>query len=238
MNKIKIAICDDEQSARDYLSKTISMWAKNKSYEVEVLTYTSAEDFLCDKNFPDIALLDIQMDEMDGMELARQIRKNNESMEIIFVTGFPDYAAQGYDVAALNYLLKPVSEEKLINILDKAMDKLAKPENCLLVHTPDARLRIPFGKIMYAESFAHYVHINTSDCESVETRANISELAEKLGDGFFRCHRSYIAALRYVYRITKTDIVLDGGKTIPLSRRLYKEANLAFIKYHGAGKWD
>ena len=236
MNKLQIALCDDERPTREYLKEILTNWAKTRSAAIEILEYTSAEDFLCDENFPDIALLDIQMGEMDGMELARQIRKNNESIEIIFVTGYPDYAAEGYEVAALNYLLKPVSEEKLWDVLDRAAYKLAKPANSLLVQTADARLKIPFGKILYIESFAHYVQINIATGESVETRANISDLADKLGDGFFRCHRSYVASLRHVSRINRTDIVLDGGRTIPLSRRLYKDANMAFINFHKADR--
>lgn len=235
---MRIALCDDEQLAREYLRLVLSKWAIDRDIAVEVLEYTSAEDFLCDDSFPDIVLLDIQMGEMDGMKLAGQIRKNNESAEIVFITGFPDYAFRGYDVAALNYLLKPVSEEQLVRVLDKAVEKLTEPDSCLLVQTFDSRLKIPFGKILYIESFAHNVQINMVTGESVETRANIGDLAGRLGTGFFRCHRSYVASLKYVYRINKTEIVLDGGKTIPLSRRLYKEANMAFINFHGAGRWD
>ena len=234
----KIAICDDEKAARDYINILVDIWTKARDIEAEIMLYTSAEDFLCDEKFYDIALLDIQMGEMNGLELAREIRKNNESVEIIFITGFFDYAAEGYDVAALNYLMKPVSEEKLLNILDKATEKLYKPESCLIIQISDSRLRIPFGKITYIEAFAHYVQINTSDGKVIETRQNISTLAEQLGKAFFRCHRSYIVSLKYTSQISKTDIILDSGKLIPLSRRLYKEANKAFINFHGVKKWD
>jgi len=231
---IHITICDDEHTEIAYLTSLVTKWADVRRDTVRLSDYESAESFLFayeeDKS-ADILLLDIQMKEMDGVELARQIRRGNNAVQIVFITGFPDFIAEGYDVSALHYLMKPVKEDKLFEVLDKAAERLAKPEQTLLVQTADTTVRIPLSDILYVEAFAHNVVIQMKTA-AIETRANIGEIEKSIGDAFVRCHRSYIVGLRYISRITKTEVVLDNGKVIPLSRRLYTDVNRAFIEYH------
>ena len=231
---LHFAICDDEAVEIEYLSDLVHTWAANKNIDVNILPFNSAENFLFayeDIKHLDILLLDIQMGDMDGMSLARHVRKSNDALHIIFITGFQDFMADGYDVSALHYLMKPVSEARLFAVLDKAAASIHIPEDELLIQTSEAAVKVARKDITYIEAFAHYVQINTKT-GALETRANIGDIAEALGNGFVRCHRSYIVGLRHISHITKTDIVLDGGTSIPLSRRLHKEVNQAFIKYH------
>ena len=235
---IRITVCDDERVEIAYLSSLIHQWASARDAEIRLSDYESAESFsFAYEGDPsvDILLLDIQMKKMDGVELARQIRKGNEHVQIIFITGYPNFIAEGYEVSALHYLMKPVKEEKLFEVLDKAVVRLRSAEQSLLVQTADATVKVPLGNILYLEAFAHYVMIQTKTA-SIETRAKISEIEEAVGDGFVRCHRSYVVGLRHISRITKTEVLLDDGKAIPLSRRLYTDVNLAFIEYHKGRK--
>ena len=231
---INITICDDERTEIAYLTALVTKWSDMRGRTMRLSDYETAESFLFvyeEDKMTDILLLDIQMRGMDGMELARQIRYDNDAMQIVFITGFPDFVAEGYDVSALHYLIKPVKEDKLFEVLDKAAERLAKPEQTLLVQAADKTARIPLSDILYVEAFAHNVVIQTKTA-MIETRANIGEIEKSIGDAFVRCHRSYIVGLRHIRSITRTEVVLDSGKTIPLSRRLYTEVNLAFIEYH------
>ena len=235
---LNIAICDDERTEINYLTALVHKWAAARGIVVRLTDYESAESFLfaCDgEKSVDIILLDIQMKEMDGVELAHKIRRDDEIVQIIFITGYPDFIAEGYDVSALHYLMKPVKEDKFYEVLDKAAERLKKAEQTLLVQTSEATIKIPLDDILYIEAFAHYIVIQTKTT-SIETRANISDIEKSVGNRFVRCHRSYIVGLNHISRINKTEVILDNGKSIPLSRRLYTEINLAFIEYHKGRK--
>ena len=234
---INITFCDDERVEITYLTALVHKWASARDFVVRLSDYESAESFLFayeDDKTVDILLLDIQMKDMNGVELARQIRKNNEAVQIIFITGYPDFMAQGYEVSALHYLMKPIREDKLFEVLDRAVKRLEKSEQTLLIQTADTVERVLLDDILFMEAFAHYVVIHTKSAV-LETRAGISEMEQSAGNAFVRCHRSYIVALNHINRITKTDIMLDNGKVIPLSRRLYVTVNRAFIAYHKRG---
>jgi Response regulator of the LytR/AlgR family len=231
---MKIAICDDEIAERKYLGSLVTTWAKQSDNIAAVSTFESAEAFLFDyaehKDY-DILLLDIEMGGLSGVELAKQIRADNHSVQMIFITGFPDFIAEGYEVAALHYLMKPVSDKKLSEVLDRACANLCKIDRVILFNIDGESVRVTADKIMYAEAFAHSVVINTAD-SSFEARIPISEVERLLDNGFIRCHRSYIVGLKYIRRITKRDVILDNGKCVPLARSAYGKVNQAFISFY------
>lgn len=236
--EINITICDDEHTQIEYLNALVSKWAIKRDIVVYISEYMNAESFLFayeDNKTLDILLLDIQMKNMDGVELARRIRIENEVVQIIFITGYADFISEGYEVSALHYLIKPIKEEKLYEVLDKAVTRLHKVEKTILINTADEIRRINLNEILYIEAFAHSVKIETNN-GAVETKIAISEINKMLNYSFIRCHRSYIVGLKHISHITKTDVILDNGLKIPLARRLYKDVNHAFINYYRGGK--
>lgn len=231
--KLHVAICDDEKTEIDYLEKLSKEWAALRKINAVVSVYTSAEAFLfafeADKSF-DILLLDIHMKEIDGITLAKRLRMDGGKMQIVFITGLPDFISEGYEVSALHYLMKPVHVEKLNAVLDKALDIIDKPEASIFVETADGTARLSLRDILYAEAFSHTTMIYMLDI-SFEVKISIGELEALLDESFFRCHRSYLVGLRYVRQIAKADVIMDNGKLIPLSRRRYNALNEAFIRY-------
>lgn len=127
----RIALCDDCEADRQYVLSRVRRWAANVGHTVQVDAFASAESFLFHDNRQsdyDILLLDIEMGDMDGVSLAKRLRRENDAVQIIFITGFADYMAEGYEVAALHYLMKPVREDKLFAVLDRAVLALQKSD--------------------------------------------------------------------------------------------------------------
>lgn len=228
----RLAICDDEQADVVYLQSLLEKWAESTRAALKIERYSSAEAFLFqyeeDKDF-DLLLLDIEMGEMSGLELARKIRQENRAVQIIFITGYMEYIAEGYDVEALHYLLKPVTAEKLFTVLDRAAERLKSKEKELCLALPGTVVRIPFHEIRYLEVQRNYVTVHGAEAYTVKKTLN--ELEEELDESFCRTGRSYIVNLLFVKRITKAQVVLKDGKEIPLSRNFYEKMNRAMIQY-------
>lgn len=233
-----IAVVDDENIQQMLIAQMISMWADRTNNKVAIQTYDSAESFLfsyeVDKS-ADILLLDIQMKSMDGVELAQKIRSENEEIQIVFITGIPDFMAEGYEVSALHYLMKPLKEDKFYSVLDRAAIKLKAIPRTILLPRAGGNIRIKVDNIVYIEVLSHIVTLHLVDRDET-VRMRIADVEELLGEGFFRCHRSFIVAMRYVSRVTRTAIIITvKGKSpieIPLSRKLYDDANQIFIKFN------
>lgn len=230
---LKIAICDDENVQRDYLGNLVNRWAEKNGCQTTVREYMHAEAFLFayedEKDF-DILLLDIQMKEMNGIALAERIRREDERVQIVFITAFEDYMPFGYEVSALHYLMKPVDEEKLFAVLNKAAKRLRHQEAPVFFSAEEGQLKLFPSEIYYAEAFAHTCSVVLQD-RKILIAAGIGEMAAKLGEGFVRCHRSYLVHVKHIATLTKSTALLDNGKSVPVSRRLFRQVNEAFLRY-------
>lgn len=228
----RLAICDDERADVVYLQSFLEKWAENTRTALKIECYPSAETFLFqyeeDRAF-DLLLLDIEMGEMSGVELARKIRRKDRAVQIIFITGYMEYIAEGYDVEALHYLLKPVTAEKLYAVLDRAAERLKAKEKALCLVLLGTVVRIPFHEIRYLEVQRNYVTVFGEEAYTV--KKTLSELEEELDESFCRTGRSYIVNLRFVKKITRTQVILRDGKELPLSRNFYEKINRAMIQY-------
>lgn len=228
----RLAICDDNQADVIYLSSFLEKWAEKEEKALKIESFPSAEAFLFqyeeEKSF-DILLLDIEMGDMNGIELARKIRRENHLVQIIFITGYMEYVAEGYDVEALHYLLKPVTEEKLYGVLDRAAERLKSKEKELCLTLPGSVTQIALCEIRYLEVRRNYVTVHGA--EDYTVKKTLNELEEELDGSFCRTGRSYIVNLHFVKKITRTQVILKDGREIPLSRNCYEKMNRAVIQY-------
>ncbi len=228
--KYKIAVCDDSDTDREYICDKVRQWAAGASHEVELIEFPSAENFLfryAEESDYDILLLDIEMDGMDGVTMARKLRQENDTIQIVFITGYSDYISEGYDVAALHYLMKPVKDEKLFAVLDRAVEKLAKNEKVLNLEVSGEMVRVPVYQIRYAEVYGNYVTIHAS--EDLTVKMTLAGLEKDLDDRFYRVGRSVVVNLTQIARVTKREIKLTDGASIPLPRGAYEGVNRAII---------
>ena len=228
--KYKIAICDDSDADRQYVLNMVNAWAAQTSHVVHTDTFSSAENFLfhySEENDYDILLLDIEMEAMDGVTMAKQLRKSNDTVQIVFITGYSDYISEGYEVAALHYLMKPVREEKLCSVLDRAAEKLARNEKVLNLESGGEMVRVPVYQIRYADVFGNYVTIHASS--DVTVKMTLGELEKQLDERFYRAGRSCVVNLTQISRVTRTEIKLSDGTAIPLPRGAYDGINRAII---------
>ncbi len=226
----KIAVCDDSGADRAYLTELTRRWAGLREYGVTLREFPSAESFLfhyAEESDYDILLLDIELGGMDGVALARELRRENDAVQIIFVTGYSDYIAEGYEVEALHYLMKPVGEDKLRAVLDRAADKLRSNERALCLEVGGELIRLPIRQIRYAEVMGNYVTIHARRDYTV--KMPLGELAAQLDERFYRVGRSAVVNLTKVGRVTRAEVILDDGAAIPLPRGAYEGVNRAII---------
>lgn len=233
-----ICYCEDESAQAKAFAIKIDQWAKNKNIEVHADLFESAEEYLfkAEQNYYDVIFLDISMRGQNGMELARKIREKEKDVILVFVTSDASYVFDGYEVGAYRYLMKPVDEEKLCEILDYARkQKEVEEENYILVKKDSQSVRINLKDIIYIEAQKHYVNLCMENKESINIKIAFTELLQETqekSDTILLTHRSYAVNIEKVVRIGRTECVLSDSSVIPVSRSFYKEVNEAFIKYH------
>lgn len=226
----RIAIVDDSQLDREYVQGIVSSWAQTRQLSIRTEWFSSAESFLFryaeDKDW-DILLLDIEMGAMDGVTMAKRVRRCNETVQIVFLTGYSDYIAEGYEVAALHYLMKPVKQEKLLSVLDRALEKRKQEDRCLNLLLSGELMRLPLYEIRYLDVRQNYVTVHAK--QEVTVKRTLGDFEKELDGRFHRVGRGMIVNLKYIQRVTKTEIHLADGTILPLPRGAYEPLNRAII---------
>ena len=230
----KIAICDDVEEDAQYIASTVKKWAGKCNFAVDVAIFPSADSFwfqYAEQKDYDILLLDVEMRPMNGVELAKKIRNEDTRVEIVFVTSHFELSGEGYEVDALHYLVKPVAEDKLMEVLSKAIQKLAIDPPSVVITCNGETVKLYESNILYVEAFLHYIVIYTKNGE-YKLKGQISTIAEKLSDNFYCTHRSYLVSLQHIIKITRSAVFLDNGTELPLARGRYDEIHRAFIVHN------
>lgn len=229
---MQIAICDDNIHDAEFVQNIVSIWAKSRHIELHIHIFNSAESFLFEydgnKDF-DILLLDVEMGTMDGVSMAKCIRQHNETVQIVFITGYSDYIAEGYEVAALHYLIKPVKQDKLFTVLDRALERQKQNERCLNLELSGEFVRIPFYEIRYLDVLKNYVTIHAK--QDYTLKRSLGEFEKELDDRFCRVGRSLIVNLKRIHRVTKTQVYLSDNIVLSLPRGAYENLNRAIIEH-------
>ena len=226
----RVAVVDDSTTDAEFVKGILNSWADFRQANIQIEVFPSAEAFLFryaeDKEW-DILLLDIEMGAMDGVTMAKRVRQDNEAMQIVFITGYSDYIAEGYEVAALHYLMKPVNRDKLLIVLDRAVEKRKQEERCLNLESYGEMVRIPFYDIRYLDVHQNYVTVHAKADYTV--KRTLGDFEKELDERFCRVGRAMILNLKYIQRVTKTEVRLSDGTVLPLPRGAYEPLNRAII---------
>lgn len=229
---MRIAVCDDEKSQIESITALVREWSKAEKRVCEVKAFASAEAFMfeysADGNY-DILLLDVEMPGISGIEMAKRLRGEGCRAEIIFITSHFEFYGEGYEVDALHYLIKPVEAKKLYTVLTKASARLETEPPFVVFSCDGETVKLYERDILYIEASLHYIVIHAKNRE-YRLKETLSSFAEKLSDDFYQAHRSYYVSLKHIKRISRNELTLDSGETLPLSRGKYDDINYAFIE--------
>lgn len=227
---IHIAVCDDNALFVEEISKEIGSALAGKSIEYRIAKLTSGKQLLNAAPF-DIVLLDVEMEGMDGMETARLLREQGDECRLVFLTAFRQYVFSAFDVEADHYLMKPVSSDKLREVLLRLIGKLQNTGEHFLTIRQGARLsRIPLSGIQFVEVLDRKVYLHTAG-DVLDFYGKLNDLEQELPSQFFRCHRSFIVNFAQVCRYDHTSITLKNGEAVPVAKRKYPDFCKAFLQY-------
>ena len=229
-----LAICDDDTVQLQALMNLLQQWQQLRGTSLRCRTFQSAADLLneAEKEPFSLYLLDVVMPHINGISAARSIRELDETADIVFLTSTTAFAYESYAVHAADYLLKPVSADKLFAILDRLYQQRQRPQEGLTMKCGTTLVRIPFSRLAYVEVRGKHLYFNLTDGSIREITGSLSEwepllLAEP---SFIRSHRSYIVNMLQIAELSSTGIRTFSGKSLPVSRLIYPQLQKEYLK--------
>lgn len=221
---VRIAIVEDDKNYVEVLKKYILRYEAESGRKFQTLVFEDGEDIVTNYSADyDIILMDIEMQFMDGMTSAEEIRKIDSEVVIIFITNMPQYAMKGYAVEALDYVLKPINYFAFSQRLDRAIGRMKhRKKKYLSISWRNGIKKLDISQIYYIEVQNHYLIYHTVEGE-FSARGTMKELEDNLEkEGFFRCNKCYLINLEYVEGFRDGD-VLVGSHEVQVSRARKKE---------------
>lgn len=232
---IRFFIAEDTRGDLDNLLSTIQNWAQKTNNTFEFVTTNRVSYQVPDEAMDcDVALLDVEIPEISGIEFAKALRKNNENILICFITSHSQFAINGYEVSAIDYILKPVNPNRFNRTLDKIAGVLQKNlNNVIRLKASNGYYTINTKSIIYIEANKHNCIFHMID-EDKQINIPISEVEQFLvNHDLYRVHRSYIVNLKYIGSFNRPFIKLTNGDSVPVGRSKIKEVQNLFLKYFG-----
>ena len=232
----KVALCEDEEVFAAAHEKACRDIFHKLNIEHELTTFHSGEDFFdvfeTRRTRYDLIVLDIMMDGMNGIQLARKIREKDKTVCIIFLTSNRDFALEGYDVNALHYLLKPLDINAFEQLIKTAYKKKFQ-DNFIVIKTGGLHLRILINDIICLETKGRRVEITLAN-DTVYYSGKLTDLLSKLpSDRFVRCHQAFAVNVKNIRELGRQDAIAVSGKKIPVSRTFMSDTKKVFMRQLG-----
>ena len=232
---IHIAIVEDEALYMEQLKNYIEKYSKESDMEFKVTYFQDGDEIAVNYSADyDIILMDIQMQFMDGMTAAKKIREMDSKVILIFVTNMIQYAVQGYQVDALDYIVKPVEYFSFTQKLNRAIERIGtNSKHYISATTEDGIRKVNIDDILYIESSGHYLNFITMT-EIYETRGTMKYMEDLLElHDFCRIHKGYLVNMKHVEGVKESDCIICGRK-LPVSRNNRKNFMERLTDYIGS----
>lgn len=227
MEKLRIAVCDDE--AEDLAQLSALLEAYDTECMLDIQVYSGSAELL-QSGEVDIVLMDIEMPAPNGFEAAKKLKARKDPPVIVFTTKSNAYALKGYGIA-IRYLQKPLQEQSFFEAMDAAIGEAVAHRLTFEVNETTYAIRLQ--EIVHIEVYGHYASIHAGN-EVYRIRSTLKDIAAKLPRGSFGIpHKSYVVNLEHVRSATNSEILLDNGTRIPVSRRKSAEFNQTLYRFLG-----
>lgn len=234
---LNIAIVEDDDHQAQTLAEYCQRFAVETSTEFNMTRFSDGESFLARQtDFFDIILMDIMMDGIDGMETARRLRETNRRSVLIFVTSMAQFAVMGYEVSALDFIIKPVAYPHFQMKMHRAVEVVRQQTGIMLtISKGGAVWQISSGDILYLEVKGHALYIHTRD-EVVQCWESLSTIEKKLeGQRFSRCNNCYLVNLKYIKNLSGYTVTMRDGSELLVSHPKRKQFLQELTSYMGEG---
>ncbi len=236
----QIAICDDEMIALNMTEHMLNVYEKiHSQYKFSIQCFTSASlllEKIKENNYiPDLIFMDIYMPEKQGMEAAKELRKMGNECQIIFLTAAREFALDAFGVNAIQYLLKPVSSDKLFPVLDKVLSDLDEERKKYLLLRSEVRIhRVPINNIVYCEAQRKHQCVYLSDGSQLLLRMTLGGIYDMLSEypEFIKAGIAYIVNLNHIDSLNAQSMQMDNGMKVFLPRGTYKPLKEQYFEYY------
>lgn len=228
---MRINICDDDKRFRITLKKVVERECELLGIECEIREYGSGEELLSGglTADADILFLDIEMGGLNGMETAKELRRQQKGTVLIFVTAYPDFVFQGYEVHAFHYILKPCEDEKIKRVFHMALKETGQlKEQYYLIEQKSGVMKLALSKVLYFKSDRKKIKAYMKD-RSEEFYGSLSEMEGILPSYFVRSHNRYLVNLNFVTKV-EGRFCICGEEELPVSRGSRQGLLVAFAR--------
>lgn len=233
---ITIAICEDEECVRKDLTDKLNKFAENSKITIQILQFEDGSELINSYKIGiNLIFLDIEMKITDGLTTAEEIRKIDETVGIIFLTSYTKYALLGYNVGAINYIIKPIHYTRLKREMERFIEKHHTASQEFIVITNDCgTYKVLLKDLKYIETQKGNVILHLAANKELTAYKSMKEMEQLLPAKLFqRCHTSYIVNMEYINRAKKLEIELLDEEIIPISQPKRKRFMEELTKYWG-----